>query len=112
MNPSKPKEVALVTGAGSGIGRSVALALSREGYSVILAGRRASLLEETAGAARADNSEATLLVAPTDVTDPASVEALFTQAHDTFGRLDLLFNNAGVPAPPVLLEDLTLDQWN
>jgi len=112
MTASKPKKIALVTGAGSGIGRSVALALVREGYSVVLAGRRARLLEETATAASVHDPEPSILVAPTDVIDPASVEVLFAKVRDVFGRLDLLFNNAGVGAPPVPLEELTLEQWN
>jgi NAD(P)-dependent dehydrogenase (short-subunit alcohol dehydrogenase family) len=104
-----PEKIALITGAGTGIGRSVALALLREGHAVILAGRRAGPLEETASAAKATASRT--LVVPTDVTDPASVRALFAKARAVFGRLDLLFNNAGIIAPPVLLEDLTFDQW-
>ncbi|HXJ57684.1 MAG TPA: SDR family oxidoreductase [Verrucomicrobiae bacterium] len=112
MTSSQSIKVALVTGAGSGIGRSVALALSREGYSVVLAGRRANVLEETAAAARAHQSEADILVAATDVTDPVRVEALFFKVRERFGRLDLLFNNAGIGAPPVPLEELTLEQWN
>jgi NAD(P)-dependent dehydrogenase (short-subunit alcohol dehydrogenase family) len=112
MGSSGANKVALVTGAGSGIGRSVALALSREGYALVLAGRRAGLLEETAAATRADRGDASVLVAPADVTNAASVEALFAKVREQFGRLDLLFNNAGVGAPPVLLEELTLEQWN
>lgn len=103
------KKIALVTGAGSGIGRSVALALLSEGYSVVLAGRRAAPLEETAAAAGGAKSRA--LIVPADVSDPGSVEALFRKTKDRFGRLDLLFNNAGVGAPPVTLEELTFDQW-
>src|SRR5688572_6524291 len=106
------KNVALVTGAGSGIGRSVALALSREGYAVVLAGRRANLLEETAVAARGRHPGATVLTASADVTDEASVARLFAKLQQEFGRLDLLFNNAGMGAPPVLLEELALEQWN
>jgi NAD(P)-dependent dehydrogenase (short-subunit alcohol dehydrogenase family) len=102
-------KVAIVTGAGSGIGRAVALALLREGYAVALAGRRPAALDETVALA-ADPSRA--LAVPTDVTDPASVRALFERARTTFGRLDLLFNNAGMSAPGVLLEDLTDDQWH
>src|SRR4051812_48070765 len=100
--------VALVTGAGSGIGRGVALALLREGYSVVLAGRRIELLEETAAAGKGEGRS---LVVATDVTNPGSVETLFARTKEIFGRLDLLFNNAGISAPPVPLEDLTYDQW-
>ena len=100
-------KVALVTGAGSGIGRAVATALGRQGYAVVLAGRRAEALAETA---RSMGPE-TLAVA-TDVTDPKSVAALFAAAHKKFGRLDLLFNNAGTGAPGTInLEDLTVEQW-
>ncbi len=101
--------VAIVTGAGTGVGRSAALALLREGYSVALAGRRAQPLEGTVAAAGPDGSRT--LVVPTDVGDPAQVQALFAAATERFGRLDLLFNNAGTGAPPVLLEDLTYEQW-
>jgi NAD(P)-dependent dehydrogenase (short-subunit alcohol dehydrogenase family) len=101
--------VALVTGAGSGIGRAVALALLREGYSVVLAGRRARALERTAAEAGADAPRA--LAVPADVGDEESVRRLFERTRSAFGRLDLLFNNAGAGAPPVPLEDLTLEQW-
>src|SRR5436190_598663 len=101
--------VAIVTGAGSGIGRHVAIALLREGYRVALAGRRRDALVETARAADAGGTDA--LVVPADVSDPAAVEALFRQTRDAFGRLDLLFNNAGTGAPAVPLEDLTPAQW-
>jgi len=101
--------VAIVTGAGSGIGKHVALALLREGYAVALAGRRRERLETTARDA-ADGGSKTLVV-PTDVSDPQSVRALFARTVEAFGRLDLLFNNAGTGAPPVPLEDLTPDQW-
>jgi len=101
-------KIALVTGAGSGIGRATAVALSHEGYAVVLAGRRRAALEETAASA---GPEARTLVVPTDLTDPAAVNALFDKTRDTFGRLDVLFNNAGAGAPPIPLEDLTLDQW-
>jgi NAD(P)-dependent dehydrogenase (short-subunit alcohol dehydrogenase family) len=101
--------IALVTGAGSGIGRATALALIREGYSVVLAGRRREALEETL--ALAGDNAARAIVVPADVTDPASVRSLFEQTRKSFGRLDLLFNNAGTGAPPIPLEDLSFDQW-
>jgi NAD(P)-dependent dehydrogenase (short-subunit alcohol dehydrogenase family) len=100
--------VALVTGAGSGIGRAVALALARSGYAVVAAGRRRELLEATIEAAPPDRQ---MLSMPTDVGDPVSVKALFAATNDAFSRLDLLFNNAGQGAPPVPLEDLTYEQW-
>lgn len=106
------EKVALITGAGSGIGRSVAVALAREGYALALCGRRRELLEETAALAGKFRSSARILVAPADVRDSASVENLFAEVRKTFGRLDLLFNNAGIAGPPVALEDLTLDQWS
>src|SRR5215813_11839031 len=99
-------KVALVTGAGSGIGRATALALLREGYAVVLAGRRAEALHQTVNEAGADGARALPVAA--DVSDPASVRALFEKTKEAFGRLDLLFNNAGVGAPAVPLEDLTL----
>lgn len=102
--------VALVTGAGSGIGRSVALALQQNGYSVVLAGRTRATLEETAAAAAAAGDERTL-VRPTDVRDPDDVTALFNETSQTFGRLDLLFNNAGVMPPAIPLEELSYHQW-
>jgi len=101
--------VAIVTGAGTGIGKAVAIGLLEQGYSVVVAGRRADVLEETAREARSRGEP--VLVVPTDVTDPLSVRRLFDATRDTFGRLDLLFNNAGVSAPAVLLEELTVDQW-
>jgi NAD(P)-dependent dehydrogenase (short-subunit alcohol dehydrogenase family) len=100
----------MVTGAGSGIGRAVALAFLREGYSVVLAGRRREALEETAALAGPDRTRA--LAVPSDVSDPASVSALFEITKQRFGRLDVLFNNAGTSAPPVPLEDLTADLWH
>ena len=103
------QKVALVPGAGSGIGRGVALGLLADGFSVVLAGRRQAQLEETAAQSGAPASR--VLVVATDVTDPESVRALFTKTAATFGRLDVLFNNAGIGAPGVLLEDLTVDQW-
>ena len=102
-------KVAIVTGAGTGIGRQVALALLGEGYSVALAGRRAGPLEETVTAAGAAGPRA--LAVPTDVSDPASVRALFAKTKEAFGRLDLLFNNAGINAPGIPLEDLSYEQW-
>jgi NAD(P)-dependent dehydrogenase (short-subunit alcohol dehydrogenase family) len=106
---SSPAKVALVTGAGRGIGRAVALALSGAGYHVVLAGRTAASLEETAGLV-ADGGTRTLVV-PTDVADPDAVAALFRATATRFGRLDVLFNNAGVFAPAVPLEDVTYQDW-
>lgn len=103
------KKVALVTGAGTGIGKHSTLALLRDGYSVVLAGRRPEPLQETIAEAGADGERA--LAVPTDVGDPAAVRALFAKAVERFGRLDLLFNNAGMGAPGILLEDLTYEQW-
>ena len=102
-------KVALVTGAGTGIGKHSALALMREGYAVVLAGRRKDLLEATAAAGK--STGAATLVVPTDVADPESIRALFAKTKDTFGRLDLLFNNAGIGAPPVPLEELPFEKW-
>jgi NAD(P)-dependent dehydrogenase (short-subunit alcohol dehydrogenase family) len=102
-------KIAVVTGAGTGIGRSVAVALMQEGYSVALAGRRREPLEATAEAGKASGARA--LIVPTDVADPASVRALFEKTREAFGRLDLLFNNAGLGAPAVPIEDLTFEQW-
>jgi NAD(P)-dependent dehydrogenase (short-subunit alcohol dehydrogenase family) len=104
-----PDRVALVTGAGTGIGRAAALALGREGYAVVLAGRRLEPLEATAAQAAASGGRT--LVVPTDVGDPSSVKALFEKTRDTFGRLDLLFNNAGRGASPVPLEDVPYEEW-
>jgi len=101
--------VAVVTGAGSGIGRAVALGLRGEGYSVVIAGRRAEELRKTASIA-CEGPE--MLVAPTDVGQPDSVRALFERIRSTYARLDLLFNNAGTSAPPIPIEDLTYEQWN
>jgi NAD(P)-dependent dehydrogenase (short-subunit alcohol dehydrogenase family) len=103
------EKVAIVTGAGSGIGKAVALALMREGYAVVLSGRRKERLE--AAALEGKSSGARTLIVPTDVSDPASVKALFAKTKVSFGRLDLLFNNAGTGAPPVPLEELTYEQW-
>src|SRR5713226_2261729 len=101
-------KIAIVTGAGSGIGRATALALLREGYSVVLAGRRREPLEHTLTEAGPTGTRA--LVVPADVSDAASVRILFETTKATFGRLDLLFNNAGTGAPPMPLEDLTVEQ--
>jgi NAD(P)-dependent dehydrogenase (short-subunit alcohol dehydrogenase family) len=102
-------KIAIVTGAGSGVGKAATLALLRDGWSVALAGRRADALEETiresgAGADRA-------LAVPTNVADPASVKALFDRTVERWGRLDLTFNNAGVNAPGIPLEDLSIEKW-
>jgi NAD(P)-dependent dehydrogenase (short-subunit alcohol dehydrogenase family) len=101
-------KIALVTGAGSGIGRAASLALHAAGYSVVLVGRRVEQLQETA--ARAASSEG-LLVAPCDVSQPDRVRALFAITKETFGRLDVLFNNAGINAPGIPMEDLSYERW-
>ena len=100
--------IAVVTGAGSGIGRAVALALNAEGWAVALAGRRLGALEDTA---RLSAHPDLTLVVPTDVRDPGAVAALFEQVVARFGRLDLLFNNAGIGAPGVPIDELTVDEW-
>jgi len=104
---AEAQKVALVTGAGTGIGKAAAIALAKAGYAVALAGRRKDPLDETAKEAKGKT-----LVVPTNVGDPASVKALFAKVKDDFGRLDVLFNNAGTGAPPVPLEELTYDQWS
>ncbi|CAH1660084.1 NADP-dependent 3-hydroxy acid dehydrogenase YdfG [Hyphomicrobiales bacterium] len=101
-------KVALVTGAGSGVGRAVTLAFARDGYTVVLAGRRIDALNETISLAAQPEQ---LLAVPTDVSDAVSVNALFEIVKERFGRLDVLFNNAGVNAPGVPLEELTVEQW-
>jgi len=107
MTPAN--KVALVTGGGTGIGRAAALALARSGFAVVLAGRRPEPLDAVAREAEKLGGRA--LAVPTDVGDPASVKALFAKALETFGRLDVLFNNAGTGAPAVPLEEITFEQW-
>jgi NAD(P)-dependent dehydrogenase (short-subunit alcohol dehydrogenase family) len=104
-----PARIAIVTGAGTGIGKAVALALVEDGYSVVFAGRRADRLDEAVTCTGAAASRC--LAVPTDVTDPDSVRALFATTRERFGRLDLLFNNAGIGTPPIPMEDLSFDQW-
>ena len=101
------QKTALVTGAGSGIGRAVALGLAREGYAVAVAGRRKDALDETV--ARAQGGR--VVAMPTDVTKPVEVAALFQRVRETFGRLDLLFNNAGMGGRSAPIEDLSLEEW-
>jgi NAD(P)-dependent dehydrogenase (short-subunit alcohol dehydrogenase family) len=103
------QKIAVITGAGTGIGKSVALALMKEGYAVVLAGRRQDKLQETATEGKPTGSRS--LVVPTDVSDQASIKALFAKTKETFGRLDVLFNNAGIGAPAVPLEDLPYETW-
>src|ERR1700751_3707322 len=103
------RKVALVTGAGTGVGRAVTLALMREGYAVVLAGRRKEMLEAVAKEGAQTPGEA--LAVPADIADPASIKALFAKTKETYGRLDLLFNNAGIGAPAMPIEQLPLDKW-
>ncbi len=103
------KKVALVTGAGSGIGRAAALALARAGYHVVLNGRREQPLQFTAE--QASHLADQFVVISGDISDPKAVDAMFAQVKERFGRLDVLFNNAGISAPAVPMEDLTYDQW-
>jgi NAD(P)-dependent dehydrogenase (short-subunit alcohol dehydrogenase family) len=105
----RSSKIAIVTGAGSGIGKHVAIALAEAGYSVVVAGRRAELLETAAQEVTKANAKS--LVVQTDVTDPAAVRELFAKTREAFGRLDLLFNNAGVSGRGVPLEDVTCEQW-
>jgi NAD(P)-dependent dehydrogenase (short-subunit alcohol dehydrogenase family) len=102
-------KIAIVTGGGTGIGRAAALALGRDGYSVVIAGRRHGPLEQAAADGAAEGSR--LLAVPADVTDPADVQQLFDRAVQEFGRVDVLFNNAGRALPPVPLEDLPFEDW-
>ena len=106
---TSPEKISLVTGAGSGIGKRTALALSKEGYRVVLAGRTAEKLDRVAAEIVCGGGEA--LAAPTDVSDAASVRNLFATIEKEFGRLDLLFNNAGINAPPVPIDELPVEQW-
>jgi len=99
-------KVAIVTGAGSGVGRAVAIGLLKAGYRTVLAGRRESELRGTADLAGGES-----LVVPTDVTDPAAVDALFAATQEAYGRLDLLFNNAGRGTPAVPIDELPLETW-
>jgi len=103
------RKVAIITGAGSGIGRAVALALAADGYLLALAGRRISELEKTRELAAKSNSE--MLVHVTDITDRLQVKALFQEVRQSYNRLDVLFNNAGTATPPLPLEDLSLEEW-
>jgi NAD(P)-dependent dehydrogenase (short-subunit alcohol dehydrogenase family) len=103
-------KIAVVTGAGSGIGRAVSLALQAAGYAVVIAGRRADALDESAK--QAEPSGPAMLAVPTDVTDPGAVRALFAKIRETFGRLDVLFNNAGISGASVPFEDLSYEQWS
>src|SRR5687767_7859094 len=109
MPTNTPEKIAIITGAGSGIGRAVAIGLLEHGFAVVLAGRRAAPLEQTVREAGPLGAHA--LVVPTDVSDAAAVRSLFAATRDTFGRLDLLFNNAGIAARGVPLEELTVDEW-
>ncbi|MFM8606574.1 MAG: SDR family oxidoreductase [Hyphomicrobiales bacterium] len=102
-------KIAMITGAGSGIGRAVTLAMMKEGYNVVLAGRRQDALDETAKLGASYNVPT--LAVSTDLGDPKAVATLFAKTKERFGRLDVLFNNAGSNAPPINLEDLTFDQW-
>jgi len=101
-------KIALVTGAGTGVGRAASLALMKAGYTVVLAGRRRDKLEETQ---KLGATHGKSLPVPADMADPASIAALFAKITDSFGRLDVLFNNAGMGAPPVPFEDLSIEQW-
>ena len=110
MNDTFTRKIALVTGAGSGIGRAVTLTMQLAGYSVVAAGRRAAELERTA--AYAASSSGQIVVVPTDVSNPDAVRTLFARIREMFGRLDVLFNNAGTGAPAIPMEDLSYEQWN
>ncbi len=105
-----PDKIAVITGAGSGIGRASAHALLELGFNCVLAGRRKEMLEETASLAHLPANRT--LVVPTDVSDRHSIDALFEAVKKTYGRIDVLFNNAGMNVPDVPLEDLTAAQWS
>ena len=109
MTQPPTSKIALVTGAGSGIGRAVALALLQDGFTVVLAGRRIEPLQDVAETARANGGLA--LAVSTDIRDPASVDALFATIASTYGRLDVLFNNAGINAPAMTIDELSVEQW-
>ena len=104
-------KVALVTGAGSGIGKCVSIALAKNGYSLVLAGRRLERLETTVAAVKESGADSQVIAVPTNVTEPESVAALFAKTKETFGRLDLLFNNAGFGGKGVLLEEQEYKHW-
>ena len=106
---TKNEKIAIVTGAGTGVGKASSLALAADGWKIVLAGRRQKLLEATASAIEASGGKA--IAVPTDTADPLSVKELFQKTQTDFGRLDLLFNNAGTNAPGVSLEELTYEQW-
>jgi len=106
---TQQSKIAIVTGAGSGVGKAIANALLRAGYTIVLAGRREEVLERAEREIARPGS--TTLTVPTDVTDPSSVAGLFVRTKEAFGRLDLLVNNAGTNAPPVPIEEITWDQW-
>ena len=99
-------KIAMITGAGSGVGRAVAQALAEQGWQLALVGRKRETLEETAGGLKGSH-----LVVPADVGDPAAVKGIFAQIKDKFGRLDMLFNNAGIGTPAIPIEDLSFEQW-
>ena len=102
-------KIALVTGAGTGVGRAVSIALAKAGYNIVLAGRRKEMLDKVAGEVKAVGAQA--LAVPTDVSKRESILALFATVKSSFGRLDVLFNNAGIGAPAVPLEDLPYETW-
>jgi len=103
-------KIALVTGAGTGVGRAVAIALAKSGYNLVLAGRRKEMLDKVAGEINAAGAQA--LAVPTDVSKRESILSLFATVKSSFGRLDVLFNNAGIGAPAVPLEDLPYENWH